>query len=117
MIEMARRYIANHQDFDDPVPSVAGLACVLGVTRGTCYQWAKDETKPEFSHILDELAQKQERQLIKGGLIGEYNSPITKMMMTKHGYSDRMDSDLTSSDGSMTPAQVVIRAADADSDG
>ena len=33
MVDEARRYIANHEDFDDPVPTVAGRAFVLGVTR------------------------------------------------------------------------------------
>lgn len=103
MAEKARRYIANHEDFNDPVPTVAGLACVLGVVRDTCYQWAKDEDKPEFSDILNELAQKQERCLVRGGLMGNFNAPITKMMLTKHGYSDRVETDHTSSDGSMSP--------------
>jgi hypothetical protein len=107
MVESARRYIANHEDFGDPVPTVAGLACVLGVVRDTCYTWAKDETKPEFSDILGELAQKQERVLIARGLIGEFNAPITKMMLTKHGYSDKVENDHTSSDGSMTPPTQI----------
>ena len=108
MVEKARRYIANHEDFDDPVPTVAGLACVLGVVRDTCYQWAKDEDKPEFSDILSELAQKQERCLVRGGLMSEYNSAIAKMMLTKHGYSDKVESDHTSSDGSMTPVFKTV---------
>lgn len=87
----------------DPIPTVAGLACVLGVTRKSCYEWAKDPEKAEFSDILEELAQRQERGLVKGGLMGEYNAPITKMMLTKHGYSDAVDSRHTSPDGSMTP--------------
>lgn len=107
MAEKARRYIANHEDFDDPVPTVAGLACVLGVVRDTCYAWAKDADKPEFSDILGELAQKQERVLIARGLVGDFNAPITKMMLTKHGYSDKLESDHTSSDGSMTPKPAV----------
>ena len=108
MVEKARRYIANHEDFDDPVPTVAGLACVLGVVRDTCYQWAKDEDKPEFSDILEELAQKQERCLVRGGLMSDFNAPIAKMMLTKHGYSDKVESDHTSSDGSMTPKGVDL---------
>ena len=107
MVEKARRYIANHEDFDDPVPTVAGLACVLGVTRKTVYEWSNSDDKPEFSDILEELAQKQERCLIKGGLMGDFNSPITKMMMTKHGYSDKVENDHTSSDGSMTPSKPM----------
>ena len=117
MVESARRYIANHEDFDDPVPTVAGLACVLGVTRKTVYEWSKDADKLEFSDILEELAQKQERCLIARGLVGEFNAPITKMMLTKHGYSDKVENDHTSSDGSMKPQQIILRAADDDSNG
>jgi len=104
MVEKARRYIANHEDFDDPVPTVAGLACVLGVVRDTCYQWAKDEDKPEFSDILSELAQKQERCLVRGGLMSDFNAPIAKMMLTKHGYSDRVDTDVTTNGKDMPGA-------------
>ena len=107
MVEKARRYIANHEYYNDPVPTVAGLACVLGVVRDTCYAWAKDENKPEFSDILGELAQKQERVLIARGLVGEFNAPITKMMLTKHGYSDKVENDYTSSDGSMSPKAAI----------
>jgi hypothetical protein len=111
MVEIARRYIANHEDFDDPVPTVAGLACVLGVTRETCYAWSKDESKPDFSDILRELAQRQERILVRGGLKGDFNAPISKMMLTKHGYSDKVENDHTSSDGSLAPTRIVIEAA------
>jgi hypothetical protein len=85
----------------DPVPSVAGLACEIGVRRETCHAWAEDKTK-DFSNILGVIAENQERQLVKNGLLGEFSSPITKMMMTKHGYSDRIEQDNTSSDGSMS---------------
>jgi hypothetical protein len=89
----------------DPVPSVAGLACEIGVRRETCHAWAKDETK-EFSNILSKIAETQERQLLRGGLSSTFNAPITKMMLSKHGYSDRIEQDVTSSDGSMTPHVV-----------
>jgi len=98
----------------DPVPSVAGLACEIGVRRETCHAWAKDETK-EFSNILGVIAENQERQLVKNGLLGEFSSPITKMMMTKHGYSDKLEQDHTSSDGSLRPTTIII--ADANDEG
>jgi hypothetical protein len=41
--------------------------------------------------------------LIDGGLIGDFNPTITKLMLTKHGYSDKQEVDNKSSDGSMTP--------------
>ena len=38
------------------------------------------------------------------------------MMLTKHGYSDKVEQDHTSSDGSMTPKEIIIRAVDVKSD-
>ena len=95
----------------DPVPSVAGLACEIGIRRETCHVWAKDENK-EFSNILKKIAETQERQLLRGGLSSAFNASITKMILTKHGYSDKVETDHTSSDGTMTPTTIVIKAAD-----
>jgi hypothetical protein len=103
LVKRARGYLTSYQDMGDEVPTVAGLACVLGVVRDTCYQWASDPEKAEFSDILKELAQRQERVLVNKGLKGDFNAPITKMMLTKHGYSDKVENDHTSSDGTMTP--------------
>ena len=113
LVEKAREYLTGYSSVGDLVPSIAGLACVLGITRETCYAWARDENKAEFSDILGELMQRQERGLLNGGLGGEFNSSISKMMLTKHGYSDKVETDMKSSDGSMTPpTQILIRAAD-----
>lgn len=90
----------------DKVPSVAGLACVIGIRRETCHAWASDPEN-EFSNILKVIAEKQERELVNNGLTGDFVAPITKMMLTKHGYSDRVEQDHTSSDGSMSPQKPV----------
>ena len=109
LVDAAWKYAnGGWQEAGDPVPSVAGLACEIGVRRETCHAWAKDEDK-EFSNILGEIAAIQERYLVKGGLGGDFNPSITKMMMTKHGYSDRVEQDLTTSDGSMRPTTVIIK--------
>lgn len=108
LVKRAKGYLTSYKDMGDEVPTVAGLACVLGTTRKTCHEWANQPEKPEFRDILDELAQRQERELINRGLVGDFNAPITKMMLTKHGYSDRVENDHTSSDGSMTPAPVDL---------
>jgi hypothetical protein len=92
----------------DLVPSVAGLACEIGVRRETCYAWAKDENK-EFSNILAKIAEQQERKLLNGGLAGDFNAPITKMMLTKHGYSDKIEQEIAGKDG--TPLVVQWRNA------
>lgn len=103
MIDRAREYIANHEAYGDPIPCIAGLAAELGVVRETCRDWGNDPAKPEFSVIMQELAQKQERRLLAGGLKGSFNSTVVKLILSKHGYSEKVDVDNTSSDGSMRP--------------
>ena len=80
----------------DKVPSIAGLACELGIRRETCHVWANDPEKHEFSNILGQIRETQERELLKGGLGGDFNSTITKLMLTKHDYSDKVEQDVTS---------------------
>lgn len=87
----------------DVIPSVVGLAIAIGITKSTCYEWAKDENKTAFSDILTRVEQIQERKLLQGGLAGGFNPAVTKMILTKHGYSDKLEQAHTSPDGSMTP--------------
>jgi len=88
----------------DKVPSVAGLACEIGVRRETCHAWAKEPDK-EFSNILMVISEKQERELLNKGLSGAFNYSITKMMLSKHGYSDATKQELSGPNGG--PMQVV----------
>lgn len=98
------------RDAGDKVPSVAGLACEIGVHRDTCYAWGRDPEKAEFSDILKKIAETQERELLNNGLGGVFNAPITKMMLSKHGYADAVDNKST--DGSMSPpSRIIIEAA------
>lgn len=101
VIEKAWAYAnGGWAEVGDPVPSIAGLACEINLHRETLRLWAKDEQNAFFG-ILNKIAQEQERQLVRGGLSSAFNASITKMMMTKHGYSDRVETDHTSSDGSL----------------
>ena len=86
------------QKAGDPVPSVAGLACEINLSRETLRLWSKSEDN-EFFGILNKIAQEQERNLVRGGLGGEFNAAITKMMMTKHGYSDKIESEVSGPGG------------------
>ena len=78
----------------DTVPTVVGLCLHIGIAKSTAYRWA-EEGNEEFKDILDTVSAKQERQLISGGLTNEFNSAITKMMLTKHGYTDKTETDIT----------------------
>ena len=85
-------YLANFPKYDDLIPSLAGLACVLGVGKSTMHDWKGKY--PEFSEMLEKLMLAQEKFLLRGGLSGDMNSTISKLVLSKHGYSDRVDSSV-----------------------
>lgn len=95
-LETAKDYIANHNDYGDVIPSVVGLAVALETHRDTVYDWVKDKNKPEFSDIVKRLATNQERKLLNGGLDNSFNPTIAKLLLGKHGYSDKQETDITS---------------------
>lgn len=108
LLDAAREYLETYTEDGSPVPSVVGLALHIGIDKSTCYDWANHEDKREFSDILKRVSMMQEQKLISGGLGGDFNPAFAKMMMTKHGYSDKVEQDVKSSDGSMTPKAVPM---------
>lgn len=107
-LEQSKKYLmGGWQEIGDSIPSLAGLACYLGVARETLYDWKSKEKA--FSDILNEILTLQERTLLNGGLSKDFNPIITKLVLSKHGYSDKVEQDVTSSDGSMTPKAPVYK--------
>lgn len=96
LIDKAKDYLENFAEYEQLVPTVAGLSLHVGKHRSTVYEWANDADKPELSDILCQLMAKQEILLVNKGLSGEFNSAIDKMMLTKHGYSDKQEIDVNS---------------------
>ena len=104
MLEKAKHYmIDGYKEIENIVPSVAGLACYLGVSKSTVYEWAKDTPenrlipiRVRFSDTLDAIQAKQELLLINGGLSQQFSGVITKLMLTNHGYNDKVQTDVTS---------------------
>lgn len=84
----------------DVVPSRAGLALELELSRNTLTNWEKH---PAFLSTLDKIAYLQERISLNGGLRGDLNSTIVKLLLANHGYSDKVQQDNVSSDRSMSP--------------
>ena len=82
----------------DRTPSVVGLCGYINRSKSIIYDWAKDKNK-QFSDILSAINEKQEAELLKFGLSGDFNSTITKLMLTKHGYHDKQDQTLAGPDG------------------
>lgn len=91
ILDTTMDYIDNYETYGDVLPQVAGLAHVLDVTRETVFQWCNDESKPEFSYMVSKILSAQERKLLNGGLESKYNSSVTKLLLSKHGYSDSQD--------------------------
>ncbi|WP_372857639.1 terminase small subunit [Pseudoalteromonas sp.] len=91
LLTTAKEYIDSCPDI---VPSVVGLCLHIGIAKSTAYRWA-DEGKEEFKDILELVNNQQERRLLSGGLTNDFNSAITKMMLTKHGYTDKTETDIT----------------------
>lgn len=73
------------------IPTIEGLASYLKIHRSTLYAWQKEH--PEFSDIIEQLQQKQADRLLSNGLSGDYNSTIAKVLLTKHGYTDKQEID------------------------
>lgn len=100
----ADNYVAHPEDYDDVVPTAAGLSLVLGVNKDTLYEWAK--VHEVFSDTLKALNSVQEKRLINGSLMSDYNATISKLMLANHGYREKSEVDNKSSDGSMTPTVI-----------
>jgi hypothetical protein len=71
------------------LPSIEGLAVFLDINRTTIYDW--ESKYEEFSHIIEVLRGKQAEKLLNNGLSGAYNSTISKVILTKHGYREGID--------------------------
>ena len=98
----AQEYLdGGYEILGDVVPTAAGFAEYLGVSRSRIYDWASEDA--EFQDMLDAIQAKQERMLVNLGLVGTFNATIAKLMLAKHGYSEKSEVDNKSSDGSMTP--------------
>jgi len=91
IIAKSQEYLENYHLYEELIPSQAGLALHVGVSRETLRKWGKDADKSEFIGILERIQAKQEVLLVSKGLGGEFNSNICKLVMGKHGYHDKQD--------------------------
>lgn len=100
ILAIANAYLDDFETkHDHAIPSVAGLAKVLKKNRDTLYQWAKEEDKKAFSDILRQIVSEQEFTLLNKGLNGEFNPAITKLVLGKHGYSEKQQQEISGPDG------------------
>jgi hypothetical protein len=106
ILEQAEAYmLGGWKEVNDTIPSLAGLACYLGLSRETVNAWSHE--KKEFSDITSGILALQERELVNRGLLKEFDSGISKLILGKHGYTDKVQQDHTSSDGSMAQKPAI----------
>ena len=83
---------------DEAIPTVAGMAFALSISKNTIHNWAKDEDKPEFLVLFEAMMARQEMMLVSGGLKTTFNPTITKLILTNHGYTDKAEVKDTTDD-------------------
>jgi len=108
-------------DFLSEGYSVTAFAGYIRVSRSTVYLWAEEH--PEFSDALNvgqaASALWWENQLRNNAQTGEGNATSCVFGLKNRAaddWRDKRDHDHTSSDSTMTPQQIIIRAADEDGD-
>ena len=105
--DKADEYLTEYK-IDSVVPSAIGLSLYLDISDSTLYDWGRKHK--DFSLTLEKIKKKQATELINKGLTSEFNPTIVKLMLHNHGYSDKVEQDLKSSDGSMKPTIIELVA-------
>jgi hypothetical protein len=105
-------YVDDYEKHDHPFPSAVGLCDVIKIGKSTLYDWAGHDEKG-FSDILAAINTKQELININKGVTGEFNSAIVKLLLGKHGYSDKAENTIVGDpDKPVTHTIEVIEVAD-----
>lgn len=91
------------------LPSIEDLSSYMHVSRECLYEWGR--TKPEFSDTLNKIEVEQKRWLFEGGLAGDYNSVIAKLILANnHKMSDKADTKATIEDKNGVLRQLFASA-------
>ncbi len=92
------------------LPTQVGLAQYLSIDKDTVTEWCKEsiedteevkDLRKQFSVIVKEIMREQEIRLVNKGLGGLYQARIGGMILSKHGYAEKSEVDLTSKGESM----------------
>jgi serine protease inhibitor len=112
LLELSEQYLHNLPE-DEVVHSIEGLADYINIARSTIYDWSSQEDKKRFSDIVENIREKQAKTLINKGLEGKFTPAITKVMLSKHGYSEKVEQELSNPDGNLKT--IIINKSHGDS--
>lgn len=96
LLSKCYEYMEDYKNLGDEIPSHIGLFLHIGISKTSGYDWDKEEGKEEFSAILGKCLMMQHQCLVNKGLSGDFNAAITKLVLGKHGYHDKVEQDITS---------------------
>lgn len=114
MPDLVMQYLDEYTNMGHPVPTIAGLSVFLDLTRETIHDWLKHEDKALFSDNVKKLMAQQEIGLSTGGLMGDYNASISKLMLTKHNYSDKTENENNNTHGGSVGVDVSVTFVEAE---
>ena len=98
ILALCQEYLDTYTEVGDVMPSHIGMFLFINVPKSTAYDWANPDAgsyQEEFSEILRKCKDMQHQKLMNEGLKGEFNAAITKLALGKHGYSDKVEQDVT----------------------
>lgn len=91
------------------IPTIEGLCLKLQINKSTLYDW--EDKYQEFSHDIDKVRKSQAERLVNKGLSGEYNPTIAKVLLSKHGYTEKQEIDHTTKGESMNVDERLLALA------
>lgn len=93
ILEATKQYAKDWKTLfpEDVIPTIEGLSLHINIARSTIYDWISQEDNEElkeFSDIVGNILANQGKTLVNKGLTSEFNSSITKAILSKHGYRE-----------------------------
>ena len=109
IVKQAWEYLETYNtEYNHIIPSVVGMAIVLNVHKSTLYDWASQEGNA-FSDILQRCNDYQEFKLIDGSLRNDLNTHISKLVLGKHGYSEKTQQEVNINNYTELPDDELAR--------
>ena len=109
LIRKTEEYLEQWEEYGHKIPTISGLAQIIDVTRERIAIWRQDKNKQEFSRIIDRLMSMQETKLLDNGLDGTFNSAITKLCLSKHGYYDNPQANQAATGIQVTVNRGIVK--------
>ena len=117
LLERATEYMDGAWKTEgDAIPMLCGLAVYCGITEKTVQEWKNDPEKQEFGELCARVMDDQKRSLINKGLTRESDASLSKLLLMKHGYSEKQDVDVTSKGKEITGITRRVIHGSGDSD-